>query len=150
MAAAPAAALFALSVAGLAHADQNGPAVSTQRAAVDDAAAVSRLCRLIVADVVRLPKGASVEDLEASIVYTLSQARAERRIIGPALICAAGNAGDAPSLRQAFANVQQSYGGPGTASLAQAGFGNGGNAGSFFSAPAIAIGGGTSNYTPVN
>lgn len=114
------------------------------------------LCRLIVRSVARLPKNAGATDIEAAIVFAISQdpalvdkKKAERdRIVELALGCALG---DNPSgaLLAAVNNVRASYG-IGTGAVQ-----NGGNWGSGtggvtpFSGPIIGVGGGSSNYTQV-
>ena len=116
---------------------------------------VHELCELILKSVNALPADAGVTDIEAAIVYAISQApmlqsgidEAQRkRIIDGALSCALGD-GSRRNLVLAIGNVRNSYGiGTGAVQTGSSGGGNGGFGGSF-SPPLVGIGGGSSNYS---
>lgn len=119
------------------------------------AEAAALLCREIIKSVAALPKNAGVTDIEAAILFAISQdaalaekPKAERdRIVELALTCALG---DNPSaaLRAAINNVRTSYG-FGTGAVQNGGsFGPSSGGVSAFSGPIIGVGGGSSNYTP--
>ncbi len=114
--------------------------------APEDANAVSEAAKAINAALRTLPAGRSTaEDIEATILFTLSQ-RDLPAGVAKAAIDQVG--GGSAAMREAIAHVRVSLlrdCGVGTAGLAGSSFG--GPSGSFFSAPIIGIGGGSATYT---
>jgi hypothetical protein len=112
------------------------------------------LCLLVVNAISALPARASVADLEAAIVFAISQApmlqpqmakRDRDRLVELALTCALGSGKGGPNLAAAIANVRSSYG-IGTGAVGVSGSFNGGSA-STFTLPLVGIGGGSTNYS---
>lgn len=141
-------AALALSVLGFAAAipAQARPIQQAVLLSPADAKAAQQLCLLMTASVAKLPRSASTQDIEAAIVFTISQKKAPPSVVTAALKCVRGTG---QNFRVALANVGRGYN-IGTASITDAGgsFGNGG--GGNASTPVIGIGGGGggSNYTP--
>lgn len=108
-----------------------------------DQEATARLLARIGADLAALPATASTGDLEAAIVYAISQSEADPRVVKAALeylnACNGGRADARDAYRRVRFAVLRS-GARGTAALAGA-FGR-----SEFYAPVVSLGGGTSNY----
>jgi hypothetical protein len=112
------------------------------------------LCSLVVNAISALPARASVADLEAAVVFAISQApmlqpqmskRDRDRLVELALTCALGSGKGGPNLAAAIANVRSSYG-IGTGAVRVGGSFNGGAASSF-TLPLVGIGGGSTNYS---
>jgi hypothetical protein len=119
---------------------QDVPVAAEAKAGKEDPTLL--LCRQIRTAIAEIRPDASVEDFEAAIIYAISQSAAEDKVVDDALVCAAGGAtGNAAT---AIANVQASRRKPrGTGAITGGGVGGV----SLFSAPAVGIGGGGSNYT---
>lgn len=132
------------------------PAPAAAPAKDPKAEKVAELCRLITKSIATLPKNAGVTDLEAAIVFAISQdeslaseTKAERdRIVDLALTCALG-AKPSAALIAAARNVRASYGIGTGAILSGSNFGPSAGSASAFFGPVIGVGGGSSNYTQV-
>ena len=113
----------------------------------DDAEAVSRLARAISAALRALPTDRSTaEDIEATILYTISQYSVSPGVARSAIDQVGGGTA---ALRQAVSHVRISLlrsCGAGTAGLASPGYQTG-TGFSAFSAPIVGIGGGSATYS---
>jgi hypothetical protein len=109
-----------------------------------DLQAISLLAVKVCADAVALPAGASVEDLEAAIVYALSQSETDLEIKKAALRsligCSYGQPNFAKALARVLANLENRKLRRGTAATGGATFTSG------FTSPGVNVGGGSSNY----
>lgn len=148
--------MAASTCAAVAQTAPPAPAPAATPAKDPKAEKVAELCRLITKSIATLPKNAGVTDLEAAIVFAISQdaslaseKKADRdRIVDLALTCALG-AKPSAALLAAARNVRASYG-IGTGAIAAGGnWGPSAGGASAFFGPVIGVGGGSSNYTQV-
>lgn len=109
-----------------------------------DIIVVTALSRAIVEEVRRLPCVASTEDMEAAIVFRLSQTKVSNESAIEALGRVQGQPDLCANTLAAIDNVKNTLkrGGlrQGTAAI------GGGNADAYFTAPSVGAGGGASNY----
>lgn len=109
-----------------------------------DAIVVTALSRAIVEEVRRLPCVASTEDMEAAIVFRLSQTKLSNESAVDALDRVRAHPDLCGNTLAAIDNVKKTLkrGGlrQGTAAI------GGGNADAYFTAPSVGAGGGASNY----
>jgi len=115
-----------------------------------DYAAVSQLVASIRSAVSKLPPTkSSDQDIEAAIVYAISQVDACPAVVRAALSTVSGEG--TPAFMRSVAAVTASYGrsggGTGTAGV-RVGWGGSYAGNSSFSAPVVGVGGGSANYTP--
>lgn len=118
---------------------------ATTLPAVADAKQATQICVSIKAALAKLPSQAAVEDIEAAIVFVLSQASYAPATMAAGLSCASEGADG--NARTAFANVRASYGRSGTGATRPSFGSSNGGGGVFFSPPVVGVGGGTTNYT---
>ncbi|MDZ7281833.1 hypothetical protein KV697_17675 [Sphingomonas sanguinis] len=111
-----------------------------------DAMAIGALAAAVCAEVTRLPKGASTDDLEAAMVFAVSQAASKPALIVAALDRLAGADLGQQNFPAALKRVRDAYANQrvrrGTAAVNNGVAFSGG-----FTTPSLAGGGGSSNYT---
>jgi hypothetical protein len=118
-------------------------ATQTPAAALDQKR-VSELCTAMTLGVAKLPRTAGTQDVEAALVFAISQSKADPRTVEAALRCVRGSG---TAFQQALANVRQGYS-IGTGAIASGGGGFGSGGFGFGSTPVTGIGGGGgSTYT---
>lgn len=111
-----------------------------------DAMAIGALAAAVCAEVSRLPKGASTDDLEAAMVFAVSQAASKPALIVAALDRLAGADLGQQNFPAALKRVRDAYANQrirrGTSAVNNGAAFSGG-----FTTPSLAGGGGSSNYT---
>jgi hypothetical protein len=130
------------------------PGVPALTDANDPAKAIEALANRIWGEVGALPQTASTEDLEASVMFVLSQEDASGEVINSALSSVSASDQATPNLKQAIANIRLALlkkkklrVGTGAIGTGSGSVGSGGSGIRFYSTPIVSVGGGSANYS---
>jgi hypothetical protein len=114
-----------------------------------EAAQAKALAATMAAEIAKLPAYASAQDIEAALVFVQSQTSPTPRVLGAAIAELRANDGITRNFKVALLNLRASLSSrrlvPGTGALANGAFNTSGI--TSFSAPSVALGGGSSNYS---